>query len=1073
MPEKRGLFTRLASMARWLLFAALVCVAGLFMCRQFVLAQLDGQIRDRVQSMFAAHYTDLDVRIEVARRVEGKGIEIRGLSIRSNLEASAYRELVYIDEMFSTCKADLAALIAGKPEIGQVTVRRMKVRATCYENGKWNVSKLLPLPDFGGSVPAISIEDSTVELLDVCRKGTGGWALRDVDVQLRAQRQLDRSRQWKFAGTLLGDHFKRVKLQGQVNPRSADWSAWGTIDGLEMSHRLLGALPADVSNYLSFLATLRARAHFEFRLNHQPGDSQPVRCVLQGHLAEGRVDDPRLPLPLTDLDADVYCDNQELRMEKVTARSGSTSLQLSCRCRNFLSESPQFVLSGDVQHLQLDERLYHALPQQYRDKWDEFSPAGIVDISASLTLQDGRLVPDAQVACRDISFAYRKFPYRLQNGNGVIRLDRNKIRVADFTAVAGGQTLHMAAAFDNPGPQSTGWLTVRSAGPIPLDEELIAAMTPTGQQIIHSLHPTGAITVTNGRMERSVPGEAMHTRWELDVNDCSLQYDKFPYTIQKITGNLILVDGQWQFHNLKGIHGSNYILCDGVWMPAADGAKGGELTLNFKCWDVPLDDSLRTAIGNLQPGAERFWASLRPRGTVDHVAITMRHDSRSRQTKLDLIAEKWSPDQNVEGRTVNVHPKWFPLRLEEVTGRVRFADGQFQLEDIRALRGNSTIELAGRGHVTKDQRWEVVLTKLIGDRADVDHEFLEAVPEAIRPGLRQLKYRGLLSLNGNAWFRGGDGLPLTAGWDVLLDIEDGALENELKLAHIHGGLRLTGEKRPSDFFSRGELDIDSLMWRDIQITQVQGPLWLDAQQLILGSRAGTAQRGQIPRQVTATVMGGRASMDAHLLLDDDLHFAVDATIDEGDVAEFARSMHSARHDITGKVFAVVRFKGAKAGLHTLEGSGEVRLRESDVYELPIMVQLLSFLSLRQPDTTAFTRSDIDFRINGEQIYLDRIDFSGDVISLKGKGWMDLSRRVNLDFYALVGRQDFQLPIIKALLAEASRNILLIQVAGTIDEPQVIRKPLPELDETLQRIFPEAAPRTAGPKFPWSQSQDRK
>ena len=107
-----------------------------------------------------------------------------------------------------------------------------------------------------------------------------------------------------------------------------------------------------------------------------------------------------------------------------------------------------------------------------------------------------------------------------------------------------------------------------------------------------------------------------------------------------------------------------------------------------------------------------------------------------------------------------------------------------------------------------------------------------------------------------------------------------------------------------------------------------------------------------------------------------------------------------------------------------------------------------------------------FRSNGEQIYLDRIDFSGDVLSLKGKGWMDVNRRVNLDFYALVGREEFQLPLVKTLLTQASKNMLQIQAVGTVDQPQLIRKALPELDDTLQRIFPESAPRTASPQTLW-------
>jgi len=139
----------------------------------------------------------------------------------------------------------------------------------------------------------------------------------------------------------------------------------------------------------------------------------------------------------------------------------------------------------------------------------------------------------------------------------------------------------------------------------------------------------------------------------------------------------------------------------------------------------------------------------------------------------------------------------------------------------------------------------------------------------------------------------------------------------------------------------------------------------------------------------------------------------------------------------------------------------MQLRDADIYQLPVMARLLSVLSLRAPDGAAFTSSDIEFRMNGEQLYFDRINFNGDVLSLRGQGWMDLNRQINLNFYALVGREEMQLPIVKTILAEASRSILAIHVEGTVDQPQVIRKALPDLDETLQRIFPEATGRTAG------------
>ena len=106
---------------------------------------------------------------------------------------------------------------------------------------------------------------------------------------------------------------------------------------------------------------------------------------------------------------------------------------------------------------------------------------------------------------------------------------------------------------------------------------------------------------------------------------------------------------------------------------------------------------------------------------------------------------------------------------------------------------------------------------------------------------------------------------------------------------------------------------------------------------------------------------------------------------------------------------------------------------------------------------AFVQVRGDFRVRGESIYFDTIDFKGDAISLHGRNsWMNLDRELNLRFYTRVGRSQIQLPLITSLLDEASRNILEIEVGGTLDEPNVRAKGFPEIDETLQQLFPEAA-----------------
>ncbi|MGD9648723.1 MAG: hypothetical protein AB7U73_23635, partial [Pirellulales bacterium] len=114
-------------------------------------------------------------------------------------------------------------------------------------------------------------------------------------------------------------------------------------------------------------------------------------------------------------------------------------------------------------------------------------------------------------------------------------------------------------------------------------------------------------------------------------------------------------------------------------------------------------------------------------------------------------------------------------------------------------------------------------------------------------------------------------------------------------------------------------------------------------------------------------------------------------------------------------------------------------------------------SLKPPDTTAFTTSDIDFRVDGDHLYFDRIDFKGDAISLKGRGEMNFSSDVALTFYALVGRDELPIPVIPELFRAASRQIMLIHVDGKMGAPQITRDPFPGVNQAWQTLTAELLP----------------
>ena len=182
-------------------------------------------------------------------------------------------------------------------------------------------------------------------------------------------------------------------------------------------------------------------------------------------------------------------------------------------------------------------------------------------------------------------------------------------------------------------------------------------------------------------------------------------------------------------------------------------------------------------------------------------------------------------------------------------------------------------------------------------------------------------------------------------------------------------------------------------------------------------------------------------------------FELDVELVEGDLSVISQEATVRQRRLSGRTFATVLLSGSSEGAHTWRGRGRVLLREADIYELPVMVRTLKLVTGKPPDRTAFTSSDVDFRIEADRIYFDRIDFDGDAVSLDGRGEMSLDRQVSLTFGTTVGRDDYYTALVRPILKEAGRQLMVIEVTGTLDDPQVHRKPMPQLSERLQQIFP--------------------
>jgi hypothetical protein len=348
---------------------------------------------------------------------------------------------------------------------------------------------------------------------------------------------------------------------------------------------------------------------------------------------------------------------------------------------------------------------------------------------------------------------------------------------------------------------------------------------------------------------------------------------------------------------------------------------------------------------------------------------------------------------------------------------------------------------------------------------------IQALPERLKKAIVTLNSSGPLYLRGSFGLEGpaqvGD--PVRSRWNLAIDFHQGTIDSGIKLENLNGSMTLAGGFDGRRFHSRGELDIDSLTYKDFQFTEVRGPVWIDDQQVLFGSwvgrrrnRAAATHTQEQPRPLTGKLFGGIVTCDPWITFGEQPRYALHATLSHADLSRCAQEALVGRQDLRGKIFATVDLGGAGRSLNALAGRGTVHLREADVYDLPLMLALLKILSIRRPDTTAFSKSDIDFRIQGNHIYLERIDFNGDAISLLGQGEMDFQHNIALTFHAIVGSDEVRVPVLWDLVGGASQQIMQIRVDGTLQEPRTQKVAFPAVNEALQQLQGDLQKRAQAP-----------
>jgi AsmA-like C-terminal region/Domain of Unknown Function (DUF748) len=1057
---------------KWGLLAALLAAVGLGL---YFYGRLNDEIRMRVQAKIAAAYPNLSVSIRSAQLIDGQGIEVRGLSISDNRLSGSPAELAYFDELLLCCQTSLPELLKHEPKITRIIVRRPQLQAARLPDGGWSIRQLLPLPKLSDHPAEVQIENGQFIVFDSQRNPPITYNFHDINLSLKPISEATAAEvaEYEVRGALAADHVQQIQIAGKLNRNTGALDLNGLVNGIDISPELLAALPPDEATRLQPLAPLRGQANLQFHVWRDAAQAQPWQFDVSGELMSGRFDDTRLPQALADLQAKFHADNHGFQIADLTARNGPTALRWSVRVDGYGPGVPM-AIEGEALHLLVGPLWEPLLPPKLLEQWQKFQPAGEVNVKDAQAVFDGQHWQlRATVECLNVSLMYAKFPYRVEHGNGTLVLScdpqtlQNRLAL-HLMAFAGSRPVKIEGEFQNPGPEFTGGLTI-SGTAMPFDQNLynaISAVQPKASVVVQSLHLGGAFNFQVECFRDDPHSKNMHQHLQVDLDHCLVRYDRFPYSLNNVVGKLEMIDGQWTFRSLEGTNHTGHVTCDGAVTPVGTGFS---LALEFHGRDVVLEEELRDA---LPPQMQPIWNDMKPKGSFNLRSAEVNFTSGDVRPKVKAVVEPVSD-------TVSIDPMYFPYRLEKIQGVMTFSDDRCEFQNLRAVHDRTPLSASGFCEHGPEGAFHLHFDNIAADhvRLDADRDLIIALPLRVRKAVVQLNPTGLLSLRGVLDFWGqrppllpngsppavlGDCRVVTQWQNMQFDIEQGTLHTGVEVQNVHGGGVFSGSFDPGRnegqrLLTRGELNVDSLTWNSFQFTNVTGPVYIDDRQVIVGSDADSQPQERTGRHLFARCYGGAVEADADVALDDTPHYAVQAKLNNVDVNRFCTESVPGRQKLKGNVDASIRLTGSAAGLHTLNGDGQLQLTNADIYELPVMVALLKVLNLKRPDTNAFTKSDVAFHIDGEHVILKNIEFSGDAISLVGDGEANLNTDINLKLQPIVGRSDLQLPAWKRLMGAASEQIMQIHVTGTLADPHPKREALPTINHALQTLQTDMQP----------------
>ncbi|MDR0869736.1 MAG: AsmA-like C-terminal region-containing protein [Planctomycetaceae bacterium] len=1072
-----------------LLFVVVLAAAG----GVFALYHLNSQLRQYVLTELQERFPDLDITLDSVKLDEMKGITVRGFDASI---PNTSRPLLHIGEVFLDYPVTLQGLYQRDFRVRKIIIRHPVFRITRNTDGQFGeLQRLIPKEKAGTNV-RVPVEITGGILLYEDQNAGQPLPLKITGIDSALTPGEDNV--WQCTGKADGENFRRLTVDGQYNTDTKHWRCSASVRQLDWTAPLLPYLPyktlsAHQPDYAAVLETFQGRFDLSITAAADAEAAYGFRFAVEGLLSQGRADIRKINRTLTELNTKFRITENSLDIEKLIGIAEAARIVCSYH-QDGLPQPVNAKLTASIRGLAFDGKFVEMLNPFLNDAAEQllsrYEYAGTTDLDADAVYQNGAWKPqNLQLDVADLSFLFKDFPYKTERLTGTLKVDESAKLGFHFVSKQ-GETLkaEIIGNYNDVFRYPAGEVIVRASG-VPIDKKLLQSFPEQHLDVVNTLHPAGKINAML-RLVRPAGGLPLEKQFEIGLDRVSVMYDKFPYKLRDVYGILRLDDEAWTFDNIIGTNGSSAVRCSGHLRPVVTtgGAAGHELLINVRAEELPLDEQLYTAV--LNPNQRELLTGLNFQG----------------KTNLDAKIQFLMPkdELNLQFRAVpcanlSMKPNLFPYKIDNVRGEFYYNNGNISAKQIEAENGETKLKTGLDCRFNPDGSWSIALQPLNVKHLICNKELNDSLPENLRTVLETLQIGKPADMNGSiVFFKRNEQAPLWTVWNTNVLLRQNSAVLGFPAEDMFGEVRMSGYAKGAAVQLAGDIDLSSLNVKGFQTTELKGPFFYDGQDthkqsyLFFGQQAGRVipappnepmlqnfaklpwfTGAAAPRPLRGQFFGGTLLGEGLAVIEkNNFSYSIHSALYGADLAKLAKEKIPNASKFSGTLNCIdFHFHGSGAKLDTAAGSGTIQLRNANLFEAPGMVRVLRELSIRESDPNAgtFKEADIDFRSQGNQVQLDRLELAAENFYLQGGGSMRLdTQTVELAMKTRLGNRRMQIPVVSNIIGGAGDQFVQLNVHGPLSDPMIERAVLPEIQRTLQQIQDEAG----GPPQVNSQPQQR-